>query len=101
MPSAFSTAKKYASSSMAVKSSSTMFLKFFHPSVALYWATVPFGTYNVALEYVSESNVSSLMANGFASIEVTFFRFLQFAKARSSMLVTLLGMVTDSRLLQS
>ena len=47
--------------------SSTILLKFFQPSVALYLAAVPLGTYNVALEYVLLENVFSFIANGFAN----------------------------------
>ena len=56
-----------------VHSISTMFLKFFQPSVALYLAAVPLGTYNVALEYVILENVFSFIANGFVIFEVIFF----------------------------
>jgi len=53
-----------------------MLLKSFHPSAALYFSIVPWGTYNIALlnvfwEKVLESDIFPVILNGFSIREMT------------------------------
>lgn len=79
-------------------------MKSFHPSVDLYLLIVPTGTYNVALLKVFKLKVLSYedlpyILNGFSIFEM-ISGISSPSKARAPMLVTLLGMVTEVRLLQ-
>ena len=83
-----------------------MFEKSHHPAVSLYLSMVPTGTYSVALSKVlvlKQGFVEAIpsITNGSLINDTTSFKLSQPENALSPMLVTLPGMITEVKPLQS